>query len=81
MALHLSRLLKQAGHDVPETRATLEVNPSHPLLARLGAESDEEKARDLARVVHDQAVLAEGGQLEDPAGFVRRVNALIAPAG
>ena len=80
MALHLARLLKQAGHDVPDTRATLEVNPSHPLLARLGAESDEEKARDLARVVHDQAVLAEGGQLEDPAGFLRRVNALIAPA-
>ena len=80
MAVHLARLLKQAGHDVPDTRATLEVNPSHPLLARLGAESDEEKARDLARVVHDQAVLAEGGQLEDPAGFLRRVNALIAPA-
>jgi molecular chaperone HtpG len=78
MALHLARLLKQAGHDVPESRATLEVNPSHPLLARFATEADELKARDLAWVVHDQAVLAEGGQLEDPAGFLRRVNALIA---
>jgi molecular chaperone HtpG len=80
IALHLARLLKQAGHEVPETRATLEVNPAHPLLARLAGESDEARARDLARVVFDQAVLAEGGQLEDPAGFLRRVNALIAPA-
>jgi molecular chaperone HtpG len=80
MALHLSRLLKQAGHEVPEIRATLEVNPAHPLLARLGAESDEARARDLAMVVFDEAVLAEGGQLEDPAAFLRRVNALIAPA-
>lgn len=78
MALHLSRLLKQAGHDVPETRATLEVNPGHALLARLAAEADETRALDLALIIHDQAVLAEGGQLEDPAGFLRRVNGLIA---
>lgn len=78
MALHLARLLKQAGHELPETKATLEINPGHPLLARFAAEADDARAADIARVVHDQAVLAEGGQLEDPAAFLKRVNALIA---
>jgi molecular chaperone HtpG len=80
LAPHLERLLRQAGHDVPKSVPTLEINPAHPLLARLAAETDDARAAELALVLLEQAQIAEGGQLEDPAAFVRRVNALIAPA-
>jgi len=77
MALHLRRLLQQAGQPLPASRPVLEINPAHPLIQRLqGTESDEDFG-DLTHLVHEQAVLAEGGQLEDPAAFVRRLNRLI----
>ena len=74
MALHMQRLLEQAGQDVPEVRPALELNPSHPLVQRLAAEEDEAAFEKLSQLVYGQAVLAEGGQLEDPAGFVRNIN-------
>jgi molecular chaperone HtpG len=74
MSGHLARLLKQAGQKAPESRPILEVNAEHPLVKRLDASAHFD---DLANILFDQALLAEGGQLEDPAGYVRRVNALL----
>ncbi len=74
MSSHLARLLKQAGQSAPPSMPILEVNPGHALLKRLeGSEAFD----DLAQIIFDQALLAEGGQLEDPAAYVRRVNALL----
>ena len=75
MSAHLARLLKQAGQTAPEVKPILEVNPDHALVRKLetSAHFDE-----LAHILFDQAMLAEGGQLEDPAAYVRRVNALLA---
>jgi len=75
---HLLRMLKAAGQDVPESRPTLELNPAHALVQRLDSETSEQRFADLAQVLFDQALLAEGGALQDPAGYVRRVNALLA---
>src|SRR4030095_7432552 len=72
---HLARLLKQAGRPPPVSKPTLEVNVEHALVKRLDGN---ERFDDLAHILLDQAVLAEGGQLEDPAAYVRRVNALLA---
>jgi molecular chaperone HtpG len=77
LALHLQRLLEQAGQDVPESRPVLELNPAHPLVEKLAAESDESRFANLSLVLYEQALLSEGAALEDPAGFVRRVNALL----
>jgi molecular chaperone HtpG len=71
---HLARLLKQAGQEAPASKPTLEINPEHPLVKKLDTS---EHFDDLAHVLFDQALLAEGGQLEDPAAYVRRVNALL----
>jgi len=77
MSTNLERLLKAAGHKVPETRPTLEVNPHHPLVQALKTEPDEKRFADWSRILLDQAVLAEGGQLDEPGAFVRRLNALM----
>ena len=70
-------MLKAAGQNAPESKPVLEVNPDHRLVAKLKAEKDDAKFNDYTRVLFDQALLAEGGQLDDPASFVRRVNALL----
>src|SRR5690606_22632904 len=75
ISAHLERLLKQAGQNAPQRRPILEINPDHPLVARIRA--DEAAIEDWAMLFFQQALLAEGGQLEDPAGFVRRVNRLL----
>jgi molecular chaperone HtpG len=75
---NLARILKAAGQKAPETKPILEINPSHRLIERLKNESDEARFADYTHVVFDQALLAEGGQLDDPASFVRRMNSLIA---
>ncbi len=75
MSLQLARLLKQAGQQAPESRPVLEVNPGHPLVKKLDGSVH---FHDLAHILFDQAVLAEGGMPEDPAAYVRRVNALLA---
>jgi molecular chaperone HtpG len=77
MALHLQRLLEQAGQDVPDSRPVLELNPDHPLVDKLANETDEGRFGDLAQVLFEQALLSEGAALADPAGFVRRVNDLM----
>ena len=77
MGMHLERLLKAAGQQVPTSKPILEVNPHHPLVERLKAETDEARFGDWSQVLFDQALLAEGGQLEDPAGFVKRLNQLV----
>jgi molecular chaperone HtpG len=77
MGMHLERLLKSAGQKVPSTKPILEVNPHHPLVQRLKDESDDARFGDWSHVLFDQALLAEGAQLEDPAGFVKRLNQLV----
>jgi molecular chaperone HtpG len=74
---HLARLLKQAGQAAPPSKPVLEVNVEHALLKRLEAVEADERFADLAHILFDQALLAEGGQLDDPAAYVRRVNALL----
>ena len=77
VALHMQHLLRQAGHYVPESRPTLEINPGHPVLQRMAALEDDATFGDWSEVLFDQAVLAEGGQLADPAAFVSRLNGLL----
>src|ERR1700729_462371 len=78
LSLRMGRILKQAGQNNPfATLPILEVNAKHPLVERLKATADDESFSDLAHVLYDQAMLAEGGELDDPAVFVRRVNRLI----
>ena len=71
---HLARMLKQAGQTAPKAQPTLEVNAEHALVKRL---ETSEHFDDLAHILFDQALLAEGGQLDDPAAYVKRVNALL----
>ena len=77
MALHMQRLMKQAGHDIPETKPVLEINPEHALVQKADQEADEDVFKNWAHFLFDEALLAEGGQLEDPASFVKRVNDLL----
>ncbi|MBT6123933.1 MAG: molecular chaperone HtpG [Halieaceae bacterium] len=77
MGAQMRRIMEAAGQPVPESKPILEVNPSHPLLEMLDQEPDEDRFADLASVVFDQANLAEGGQLEDPAAYVSRLNKLL----
>ncbi|MEE9321798.1 MAG: molecular chaperone HtpG [Granulosicoccus sp.] len=74
MALHMQQLMKQAGHDVPAGKPVLEVNATHPILQLLDKEQDDERFADWSRLLLDQALLADGGQLDDGAGFVKRMN-------
>ena len=74
MSLQLARLLKQAGQKAPDTKPVLEVNASHPLVQKLDGSPN---FHDLAHILFDQALLAEGGLPEDPAAYVKRVNALL----
>ena len=74
---NLERMLKAAGQKTPENKPTLEINPTHGLVERLKAEKDDAKFNDLAHLLFDQALLAEGGQLNDPASFVKRMNSLL----
>ncbi|MFC5610124.1 molecular chaperone HtpG [Variovorax soli] len=75
MSTQLARMLKQAGQPVPEVKPVLEVNAEHPLVKKLEASAHFD---DLANILFDQALLAEGGLPADPAAYVRRVNALLA---
>lgn len=78
MSANLERMLKAAGQKGPSTKPILEINPQHSLVVRLSDEGDEARFSDWANLLFDQALLAEGGQLEDPASFVRRLNGLLA---
>jgi len=79
MSGHLQRLLKSAGQKLPgaETKPILELNPKHPLIERVGTETDNARISDWAQLLFEQAQLAEGGQLDNPAAFVKRLNAML----
>ena len=77
MGAQMRRLLESAGQAVPEGKPVIEINPEHPLVQKLDQESDEDRFADLAKVLFDQASLAEGGSLNDPAAYVGRLNKLL----
>jgi molecular chaperone HtpG len=77
MSTNLERMLKAAGQNVPGRKPVLEINPDHPIVKRLEEETDEGRFAGWSQILFDQATLAEGGQLEDPAAFVRRLNDLM----
>ena len=77
ISANLERMLRAAGQDVPTVPLALEINPTHPLVERLKGETDETRFADWSRILFDQAMLAEGGRLDDPAAFVKRLNALM----
>lgn len=74
---NLARILKSVGQKAPEAKPILEINPTHKLVKRLQDETADDVFADLSHVLFDQALLAEGGTLEDPASFVKRMNSLI----
>lgn len=77
MSIHLQRLLQASGQNVPMTKPILEINAEHRLIERIKNESDEQKFADWTQILYSQALLAEGGQLDDPASFVKRLNSLM----
>lgn len=77
MGAQMRRILEAAGQKVPDNKPILELNPTHPLVVKLDQESDEDRFADLIEVLFDQAHLAEGGQLKDPAAYVRKLNKLL----
>ncbi len=80
MSPHLERLLREAGQSVPDSKPYLELNPDHPLIARLKEEQEQARFSDWSNLLFEQATLAEGGQLDDPTGFTALVNKLMAEA-
>jgi len=77
MGLQMRRILEQAGQSLPDSKPIFELNPSHPLVQRLDQEQDEDRFADLTNILMDQANLAAGNQLADPADYVRRLNTLL----
>lgn len=77
MGAQMRRIMEAAGQAVPESKPIFEINPEHPLITRLDQESDEDRFVELSKVVFDQASLAAGGQLDDPASYVQRLNKLL----
>ena len=77
MPVHLQKMLKQAGHDVPDSKPILEINADHSLVKRLESEQDDGRFSDWAHLLFEQAMLSEGGQLENPATFVKRLNSML----
>jgi len=77
LGLQMRQILEASGQKLPEAKPVFEFNPAHPLIERLDAETDEARFGELARVLFDQAALAAGDTLKDPAGYVRRLNKLL----
>ena len=77
MSANLERVLRAAGQAVPNVPLVLEINPAHPIVARLKDETDDARFKDWSHILFDQALLAEGGRLAEPAGFVKRLNELM----
>ncbi len=80
MSRTMERILKEAGQNVPGSKPVLEINPNHALIAKLRDEADETRFADLTQILFDQAVLSEGGTIEDPAAFVHKLNKLLLQA-
>jgi molecular chaperone HtpG len=81
MGAQMRRILEAAGQKAPATKAALEINPAHPLVTRLEATTEESTFNDLAMLLFEQATLADGSQLADPAAFVQRLNRLLLAMG
>ncbi|MFT5218848.1 MAG: molecular chaperone HtpG [Planctomycetota bacterium] len=77
MAMHMQRILKDAGHELPSSKPILEINADHPIVKKLDKEKSKKKFSDWSDILFDQAILAEGGQLEDPASFVAKLNKML----
>ena len=77
MSRNLERMLKDAGQVVPPVPPVMEINPRHPIVERLKEETDDQRFSEWTQILFDQALLAEGGQLDDPASFVKRLNELL----
>ncbi|HUL11811.1 MAG TPA: molecular chaperone HtpG [Methylococcaceae bacterium] len=77
MSRTMERIMKAAGQHAPASKPIFEINPNHALITRLKSEGGEQRFDDLTQILFDQAVLSEGGQLEDPADFVHKLNALL----
>ena len=77
MSMNLERMLKAAGQQVPSSAPILEINTRHPIVEKLNSESDETRFGDWSSILFDQATLADGGTLEDPSAFVKRLNGLM----
>jgi molecular chaperone HtpG len=77
MAMHMQRLLKEAGHEMPNSKPVLEINPDHPIVKRLDKEKSDDRFNDWSEILFDQAILAEGGHLDDPASFVHKLNEML----
>lgn len=77
MSANLIRLMKDAGQAVPDSKPTLEINPTHPLMQKIEQEANEDLFNEWADIIFEQAILAEGGQLDDPGNFVKRLNKLL----
>ncbi|MCB1614435.1 MAG: molecular chaperone HtpG [Pseudomonadales bacterium] len=77
MGAQMRRIMQAAGQKVPESKPVFELNPEHPLVVKLGSETDDNRFRELSLLLLDQAHLAAGDTLEDPASFVHRLNRLL----
>ncbi|WP_299199738.1 molecular chaperone HtpG [uncultured Amphritea sp.] len=77
MGMQMRKIMEAAGQAVPESKPIFEINPEHPLISKLDHEADEDRFGELALVVFEQAQLAAGGQLDDPAAYVSRLNKLL----
>lgn len=80
MGFQMKQMMKQAGQFVPDSKPIFEINPEHDMVKKMDAESDEERFKDYCLVLLDQATLTEGGAIDDPAAYVRRVNTIILSA-
>jgi len=77
LSMQMERMLKAAGQKLPEHKPILELNPTHPLMRQLKTETNPARFEDLSRLLLEEAILSEGGQLDDPSGFVVRLNSLL----
>ena len=77
LGLQMRQILEAGGQKVPESKPIFEINPGHPLIEKLDAEADEDRFADLSHILFDQAALAAGDSLKDPASYVRRLNKLL----
>lgn len=77
MSLNMERIMKEAGQKMPGSKPIFELNPNHALVTRLKEEQDDQRFADLTHILFDQAILSEGGQLDDPSAFVHKLNELL----
>ena len=82
MSPHIEEMMRRMGQPVPETQSVLELNPEHPIVQKVQAlhAANDSKAEALTHLLHDQAVLASGAKLKDPAAFTTRLNDLLSEA-